>query len=352
MKKIYEIYGEDGFSMTTALLEHERLESKIPKGAKVLIKPNLVLALEPKFGATTHPEIVAAVAAYLQKHGAYDIVVAEGSWVGASTEKSLAACGYKEVLKQYNLPFVDLKHDKTVKVKTPYREMDICKTVLEADFVVNVPVLKGHCQTVMTCAIKNLKGCIPDSEKRRFHTEGLHKPIAALGAAIKPQLTIVDSLCGDLNFEEGGTPVLTNRIFLTDDSVLADRYGCELMGIDYREVSYIELAESHGLGSAAFSQDMVEHLNRADDTATYKAARVDHRVGQLIRERSACSACYAAAVRALYKSGSKETVHVGQGYKGVKIDGFGVGNCCAGACVFVPGCPPTAKDIVEKLAGY
>ena len=52
----------------------------------------------------------------------------------------------------------------------------------------------------MTCALKNLKGCLPDREKRRFHALGLQKPIAALGAALKPRLIVVDSICGDLDF--------------------------------------------------------------------------------------------------------------------------------------------------------
>ena len=58
----------------------------------------------------------------------------------------------------------------------------------------------------MTCALKNLKGCLPDREKRNFHSDGLMKPIAALGAFLKPALVIVDSICGDLNFEEGEIP--------------------------------------------------------------------------------------------------------------------------------------------------
>ena len=60
----------------------------------------------------------------------------------------------------------------------------------------------------MTCALKNCKGCLPDREKRRFHAEGLMRPIAALATALRPELTIVDSLCGDLDFEEGGNPCL------------------------------------------------------------------------------------------------------------------------------------------------
>ena len=41
------------------------------------------------------------------------------------------------------------------------------------DRLINIPVLKGHCQTAMTCSLKNLKGCIPNKEKQRYHREGL-----------------------------------------------------------------------------------------------------------------------------------------------------------------------------------
>lgn len=88
---------------------------------------------------------------------------------------------------------------------TPLRPMDICCRALDAGYLINLPVLKGHCQARMTCALKNCKGCLPDREKRRFHAEGLMEPIAALAAALRPALTIVDSICGDLDFEEGAT---------------------------------------------------------------------------------------------------------------------------------------------------
>ncbi len=50
-----------------------------------------------------------------------------------------------------------------------------------------------------------MKGCIPNKEKRRFHTMGLHKPIAYLNKILKQNLIVVDGIIGgDLNFEEGG----------------------------------------------------------------------------------------------------------------------------------------------------
>ena len=102
--------------------------------------------------------------------------------------------------------------------------ISVCKEVTKLDYLINMPVLKGHCQTSITCALKNLKGCIPNKEKRRFHTMGLHKPIGYLNAIIKQNLIIVDGIIGDLNFEEGGNPVQMNRIIVGKDPVKVDSY--------------------------------------------------------------------------------------------------------------------------------
>ena len=41
-------------------------------------------------------------------------------------------------------------------------------------------------ETIGHLKLKNMKGCIPDSEKRRFHRDGLDECIAALSTAIRP----------------------------------------------------------------------------------------------------------------------------------------------------------------------
>ena len=231
MSKIFEIYGSDAHAMTMSLMEAANVADMIPKGGSVALKPNLVVAGRPEEGGTTHAGVLSGCMEYLQNHGFTNISVIEGSWVGDDTGRAFRVAGYDKVCKQYGVPYYDLKRDKTRTVKTAMRPMEICCRALDTDFLINLPVLKGHCQTVMTCALKNCKGCLPDKEKRRFHSEGLHKPIAALGAYLKPQLTIVDSICGDLNFEEGGTPVYTNRMYLGTDPVQLDAYGCKLMGL-------------------------------------------------------------------------------------------------------------------------
>ena len=37
-------------------------------------------------------------------------------------------------------------------------KLSVCKRAAQADFLINVPVLKAHCQTYFTCALQNLKG--------------------------------------------------------------------------------------------------------------------------------------------------------------------------------------------------
>jgi len=98
--------------------------------------------------------------------------------------RAMRRAGYDKVCQTYDVPFFDLKKDRTRPVKTAVGNIDVCCRALDAGLLVDLPVLKGHCQTVMTCALKNLKGCLPDREKRHFHAMGLTRPIAALGEVV------------------------------------------------------------------------------------------------------------------------------------------------------------------------
>lgn len=84
-------------------------------------------------------------------------------------------------------------------------QLNVCDFPMSLDFLINMPVLKGHCQTTITCALKNNKGLIPNSEKRKFHTMGLHKPIAHLATVVPNDFILVDNICGDLVLKRAAT---------------------------------------------------------------------------------------------------------------------------------------------------
>jgi hypothetical protein len=235
-------------------------------------------------------------------------------------------------------------------------KINVCDQIMKLDYLINMPVLKGHCQTGMTCALKNLKGCIPDTEKRKFHTLGLHKPIAHLNKVVKSSLIIVDGLMGDLNFEEGGNPVQMNRVIVGQDPVLMDTYVAECMGYDKSEVPYIEIAEKIGVGSSDLEKAKIHELNKDSSGKKIVRSGTVQRLAKHIEEKDACSACYGSLVHALGRldedgklKGLKEKIRIGQGYKGLKDEGIGVGICTKGCKLNVVGCPPKAKDIITYL---
>jgi hypothetical protein len=214
-------------------------------------------------------------------------------------------------------------------------------------------VLKAHCQTRLTCCLKNLKGCIPDSEKRRFHSIGLHKPIAVLNALMKTGYCVVDGICGDLSFEEGGTPVEANRVILGRDPMLIDSYCAELIGYHPDEIEHLAHAKRIGVGDYVTPDIKVVEINPQNKPLRKPGGeRLADRYRGQIHEDAACSACYSALMYALHRSGRSrfsDKLCIGQGFKGKHGPGIGVGSCARGMSQCVPGCPPKATDIVELL---
>lgn len=350
------IYGDTPKQMVKELLTSLKVEDKIDKNAKIGIKPNLVLAKPSNSGATTSPELVSGVIEYLQSNGYSNITILEGSWVGDKTSSAFKVCGYEKISKTYNVPLIDLQKDKYKSYDVGDMKINVCNQIMDIDYLINMPVLKGHCQTNITCALKNLKGCIPNTEKRNFHTMGLHKPIAYLNKIIKSNLIIVDGLMGDLNFEEGGNPVQMNRVIAGSDPVLIDSYVAELMGFDINEVPYIEIANQIGVGNSKVDVANINELNKDSLGGKIKFTRKIESLAKHVVEKDACSACYGSLIHALNRMDENgqlnklhDNIHIGQGYKEQDINGIGVGICTKGCEKNLIGCPPSAKNILHFL---
>ncbi|MGI6084575.1 MAG: DUF362 domain-containing protein [Acetivibrionales bacterium] len=355
--RIIVTYGQDPWKMTRDVLEKAELTRMISKRALIGIKPNLVVARPAHTGATTTPAIIAALIEYLKEHGHNNIVILESSWVGDSTKRAFKVCGYDEISRKYNVPLFDIKQDTYTIKSYNGMNMEISNKVLSLDFLINVPVLKGHCQTLVTGALKNMKGCISDREKRNFHTRGLHKPIAYLNKVIKQDFILVDGICGDLDFEEGGNPVQMNRIFCGTDSVLIDSYIASNMGYKPYEVNYIKIAEEIGVGSSDIDNAEVIVLDMDESVAKPSPSRKVQKLSQYVKAKDACSACYANLIQALARLDDQGLLHrlknnpilIGQAYKEQKADGIGVGKCTSCISRTLGGCPPSTPAILDFI---
>ena len=354
--RIWKIYGKE---MTKKVLAAADLAGRIgTRSARIGIKPNLVVASPAQFGGTTHPEVVAGIIEYLQERDFKNIIVAEGSWVGERTALAFDYCGYHALTEQYGVPLVDTQKEKWHEVDCAGMKLNITNVADRIDFLINVPVMKGHCQTKMTCALKNLKGMIPNSEKSRFHRMGLHKPIAHLQKGIRQDFIVVDHICGDLDFEEGGNPVVRNCVMAAADPVLVDSYVCHLMHYSVDEVPYIRLAEKLGVGSADISGAEIIRLNGESEEEELPRQDRILEVSYAVEEVDSCSACYGNLVHALNllkEEGLLEKLHdhiaIGQGMQG-KTGRLGIGRCTKDFDTCIMGCPPEPDQIYKELRQY
>lgn len=379
--QIIKIYGTEYKEMTKKLLEEARLQERIPgKDCRIGIKPNLVAPTPAELGATTHPEIVEGIVEYLQENGFHNLTIAEGSWVGDRTSESMEVCGYDALAEKYGVRLVDAQKDTSFEKDCGGLKLRLCSCVNDFDFLINVPVVKGHCQTKITCALKNMKGLLPNQEKRHFHAMGLHRPIAHLAVGIPQDFIVADHICGDLDFEDGGNPVVRNCIMAAADPVLLDAYVCNLLHYDCSEVPYIQMAEQLGAGSSDVSSaEVIAYRSRGSEgeadgqKGIWEAVRLQGAeiwdeelpyankvvaVRDVVEEVESCSACYGYLLPALDRLREEgllpklqEKICIGQGYRG-KTGELGVGQCTANFSFCIKGCPPTEEQIYEGLKNY
>ena len=363
--EIWRSYGTDYKEMTRRLMAQTDLAGHIRKKEnlraaeeiRIGIKPNLVTPSPAEFGGTTHPEVVAGIIEYLQENGFTDISVAEGSWIGDKTSEAFEYCGYRKLAEQYGVRLIDTQKDPAVSVDAAGVKLSICRCVEDFDFLINVPVLKGHCQTHITCALKNMKGLIPNREKRRFHTMGLHKPIALLNTCIRQDFIVIDHICGDPDFEEGGNPLVRNCVMAALDPVLTDAFTCSLLNYEVKDVPYIGMAEALGVGSADLSSLRLITCEGEGSEDTPREHRLLS-VSYAVDESDSCSACYGMLIPALDRLREEglldrldTTVAIGQGHQG-KTGVLGVGKCTRKFDFNIPGCPPDEEEIYQGLKKY
>ena len=353
------IYGTEYKEMAKQLLEAADLAGRIPDaGSRIGLKPNLVSPSEASWGATTHPEIVAGTIEYLKEHGFENLVILEGSWVGDKTAEAFEVCGYDRLVREYGVEFIDTQKDSFHTKDCAGMELEICDSVEHLDFLINFPVLKGHCQTKITCALKNMKGLIPNREKRHFHGMGLHRPIAHLNVGIRQDFILVDNICGDLDFEDGGNPVVMNRLIAAVDPVLCDAYVCRMLNYETEEVPYLRMAEELGVGSADLSRLEIRALNEPEQETVVPGERKIVELQDAVEEVESCSACYGYLIPALDRlkqEGLLEQldtrIAIGQGYQ-QKTGHLGIGRCTSCFEHSLKGCPPTEEQMYEFLKDY
>jgi uncharacterized protein (DUF362 family) len=350
----------------------------IPRGSRVLIKPNLT-AEENLWerGILTGPVFMQALVEEVQKARPEEVIIAEAIAIGLNTKKAFAANGYEEVARVTGARLLDLYDGEFEEIKTPagglLKSVRVSREVLRADFFINAPVLKTHFASTLSAAMKNLKGTTTYDEKKRFHYLGLNKAFTELSAVLKPHLNVVDGLIAmEGDGPIAGTPVGLNMLMAGTDVVAVDTIAARIMGIDPTEVLSLCLAQGMGLGVwdekditvLGKSIEEVRHpFTRACAPLKSDAGKVRFLHGQ------ACNACpngLRIAMGRLKAAGISleklPAVEISMGYEARLSGSAGYVQLPIGNCQkqykhlpnYVPGCPPPAflmGDQIREIMG-
>lgn len=225
---------------------------------RILIKPNIVSwdfdLPFPPYGVVTTSAVIGALVRILAEHGFRDLTIGEGSLpkLKPKGEAVYEALGYKKLQERYGVKLVDFNQGEFV--PTDYGDgfmLDIAKQALEADKIINVPVLKTHNQAKVSLGIKNLKGCLNKKSKQFCHGVGdeeLSLTFPRIIEKLPVALTIIDGL---YTLEKGPGP--TGKAFRKDlliasrDPFACDLVGAAILGYPAKEVDHLtNYAKAHG----------------------------------------------------------------------------------------------------------
>ena len=241
------------------------LDKYVKKNGKVLIKPNLCAIKTWDTGATTDPKLVEEIIIRL-KGITNNILIGESNHSTITAEYAFDALGYVEIAKRHDIKLINLS-DKSRLVELDNKEGFFLKKIalheelLAADLIINLPVMKTNEISLVTLALKNIIGVLPDREKARFHAS-IHEIIADINKYIKKTFVILDgriAMEGDGPID--GESVRLDLLVFADDPVAADYIGAKIMGIDPVEVKHVELSEISGAGTTKNIQLKGEDLN-------------------------------------------------------------------------------------------
>ena len=348
------------------------IESIVSPGDRVLLKPNLILDRVYTTGVTTNPQVVFGMADLCRAAGAREVVVAEGSAVGADTGAVLRNLGFYELAEQHGCRIVNFHQDTYEHVVNPMgkniKRIRMPRSWMEADVVINLPCMKTHDALGATLGLKNMKGVIHPQDKKRFHKWGLEQCIVDLSHLTLPELTVMDATIGlEGDGPVVGDPVNLGLLLASKDTVALDRICLEIMGFDRDEIGYVHLAAEAGLGRDDPADIVVTGASVADVKRPFRRMSLDQdKLSELdirILPCDACSGCQnviSAYLNGRQADGMLEQLrgttfvygqnpHLPDGATG---DIVRFGSCTRTMSTegtYIPGCPPHPALINDTL---
>ncbi|MBN2372484.1 DUF362 domain-containing protein [bacterium] len=229
----------------------------VKAGQRVALKPNLLRPSHPDNSVTTHPAVVGAVAELVEQAGGRAFIIdspgAGIPFIPSALKRLYKECGYMEISPPVELNFDCRFKNVSYKEGKILKRFEILNAILEADVIINLPKVKTHSFTYITCGVKNLFGVVPGLYKPAYHgrfddQDDFALMLIDLCTFLRPSLTICDGITG----MEGDGPSWGRKkslglIASSANPFLVDFLISYTIGFDPIKIPGIRLAIEYGL---------------------------------------------------------------------------------------------------------
>jgi uncharacterized protein (DUF362 family) len=257
--------GEPEEMVRRALAAFGGMEAFVPRGASVVVKPNICVAYHTyEYAATTNPWVVGTLVKLAFEAGASSVQVFDFPF-GGSAQEAYVRSGIEEQVKAAGGEMMPMPGFKYVSTDVPQgvnlKRTKAFKDALEADVLIDVPIAKHHGSARLTLGMKNLMGLIQD--RGAIH-QNLGQRIADLATLFRPTLTVVDAVRILMNHGPSGGNLddvkKLDTIIVGPDIVATDSYATTLFGLQPGDIAYIAAATKMGLGNSDLGSFRIEEI--------------------------------------------------------------------------------------------
>ena len=175
---------------------------KLKEGDHAVIKPNICNAKNPYGMVTTDTKLIKAMVDLLREKCS-EITIAESDNVSGTVEERLKKSGFLEKMQEWDVQFKNLSDDAYKVHEIAGKKIKLPKTVLEADYFINMPKIKTEGHVKVTLSIKNLFGLIQRADKNKLHSR-LNTILPYLAKTFRNDLIVVDGITA----MEGNGPLI------------------------------------------------------------------------------------------------------------------------------------------------
>ncbi len=233
------------------------MEAFIQKGDRVLVKVNAAFATPASLGATTHPEVLAAVAGHCFRAGAAQVLVTDNPI--NNPDSCFEINGLAEAARASGariiIPRASLFEPLSLEGGRLLKDWPVLAGVFKGiNKVIVASPVKDHQRAGASMTLKNFYGFL-GGRRNVFHQD-INGIITELAQILKPTLCVLDGTVSMMtNGPTGGSLSdlkETGTLVISTDPVAADAVGLELLGRSLADVPYIQMAGKAGAGQADY----------------------------------------------------------------------------------------------------